>query len=92
MATSSRESYLTALAYLLGTVAAAALLFWVLPIAVWRNYSNAAVRMSRLPGISPQGGLPSGVIMALYHLLTIMFIAAAVTLFLEPPTSIPSPA
>lgn len=63
------------------TIALAALLFWLLPILVWRNSFGAAERMSKLPGVSPTGGYKAGISMTVYltfSLVTISSLAVAV--------------
>jgi len=55
-------------AYGVGIVSVSLLLFWLLPVLIWRNSWGFSEWYSRLPGISSDGGVSSGVVATLYLL------------------------
>ena len=67
-------------AYGLAMVCASILLFWLLPVLVWRNSWGFSTRFSILPGIKKDGGLRSGVVIALYTLMGVALVATAVVM------------
>ena len=73
------HSVLRKLAYGIAAVLTLPLLLFVLPIMVAFGHSSASKRMATLPGISPRGGLKAGVLLAAYHLLAILVVAAVIT-------------
>lgn len=59
-----------------GPIIMAAALF-VLPVAVWRNWSGIAEKMSAVPGISPDGGLKSGALTFVIAFVVVGIVAGA---------------
>ncbi len=55
-------------AYGVGIVCISVLLFWLLPVLIWRNSWGFSEWYSRLPGIRSDGGFVSGVVATLYLL------------------------
>lgn len=56
-----------------------ALLFWLLPFLVWKNYLRTAERLNKLPGISPTGGFKSAIAVTIYLFFSVtLFVTLAV--------------
>jgi hypothetical protein len=65
-------------AYGVGIVSISLLLFWLLPVLIWRNSWGFSEWYSRLPGISSDGGLSSGVVATLYLLVGVALVGGVV--------------
>jgi hypothetical protein len=65
-------------AYGVGIVCVSVLLFWLLPVLIWRNSWGFSEWYSRLPGIDSGGGLSSGVVATLYLLVGVALVGGVV--------------
>lgn len=67
------------LAYGSAVIGICALLFWALPVLVWRNTWGVSERLSLLPGIKSRGGRLSALLVFIYMIIALFILAGIIT-------------